>query len=137
MKPLSAFYLLLLILCTSILAGAQSTNATLSGIVVDPSGSVIQDADIEILNEATSVHYSSKTNDAGIYTVTILPPGQYRVQVSKVGFKTLIKPGIILNVQSALALNFTMPIGATSESITVESGAHCYQYDRRVRKHGD
>jgi len=105
------------------LALAQSTNATISGVVVDPAGKVIPDAAIEIANDATGVHYSSATNGSGIYTVTILPPGQYRVQVSKIGFKTLIKPGIVLNVQSALALNFTMPLGATSESVTVEGGA--------------
>lgn len=101
---------------------AQSTNATLSGVVVDTSGLVIMNADIVILNEATGVQYSSKTNGTGIYTITVLPPGQYRVQVSKPGFKTLIKPGIVLNVQSALALNFTLPVGATSESITVDGG---------------
>ena len=121
MKYLCALYLLLLILCATILASAQSTNATASGVVVDTSGKVITDADIEVLNEATGVHYSSKTNGSGIYTVSILPPGQYRVQVSKDGFKTIIKPGIVLNVQSAIALNFTLPIGATSESVTVEA----------------
>jgi hypothetical protein len=114
---------LLLVLCTTTFALAQSTDATISGEVVDPSGKGIPGADIEILSEATGVHYSNKTNEIGIYTVSILPPGQYRIQVSKVGFKTLIKPGIILNVQSALALNFTLPLGATSESITVEAGA--------------
>jgi hypothetical protein len=122
LKRLYALSLLLLIFCASMLARAQSTDATISGVVVDPSGKVIVDAGIEILNEATGVHYSSKTNGTGIYTVSILPPGQYRVQVSKVGFKTLIKPGIALNVQSAVALNFTLPLGATSESITVEAG---------------
>jgi hypothetical protein len=105
------------------LALAQSTDATISGVVVDPTGKVIPGAAIEIVNDATGVNYSGTTNDAGIYTLTILPPGQYRLQVSKVGFKTLIKPGIILNVQSAVALNFTLPVGATSESITVEAGA--------------
>jgi hypothetical protein len=114
---------MLLILCASILAGAQSTDATISGVVVDPVGKVIPDAKIEIVNDATGVHYSSETNGSGIYSVAILPPGEYRVQVSKVGFKTLIKPGVVLNVQSALALNFTLPVGATSASITVEAGA--------------
>ncbi|MBB6142998.1 hypothetical protein HNQ77_000942 [Silvibacterium bohemicum] len=114
--------LLLLILCVTTLAIAQSTDATISGLVVDPSGRIIPDAEIVILNETTGIHYTNKTNGTGIYTVSILPPGQYRLQVSKIGFKTLIKPGIVLNVQSAVALNFTLPIGAASESITVEAG---------------
>ena len=42
-----------------------------------------------------------------------LPPGPYRLQVSKVGFKTIIKPDIVLNVQDALSINFTLPVGAT------------------------
>lgn len=123
MKYIHAVSLLLLIICSTTLVSAQSTDATLSGVVVDPAGKVITNADIEILNEATGVQYSGNTNDAGIYTVSILPPGQYRVQVSKDGFKTLIKPGIILNVQSAIALNFTLPVGAASESVTVTAGS--------------
>ena len=55
--------------------------------------------------------------------VTNLPPGAYRLQVSKNGFKTLIKPDIVLNVQDALAINFTLPIGAVAETVTVEGGA--------------
>ncbi len=113
----------LLFLCVTVCADAQSTDATISGQVLDPSGKVIPDAEIEILNESTGVLYSGKTNGTGIYAVSILPPGQYRVQVSKIGFKTLIKPDVVLNVQSAVALNFTLPIGATSESVTIDAGA--------------
>jgi len=122
LNRIHALSLLLLIFCAPILASAQSTDATISGVVVDPSGKVITDAVIEILNEATGVHYSSRTNGTGIYSVTVLPPGQYIVQVSKIGFKTLIKPDIVLNVQSAVALNFTLPVGAASESVTVDAG---------------
>jgi hypothetical protein len=102
---------------------AQFTSATISGAVVDPIGHPIQGADVEILNIATGVSYAGKSNETGIYTVSILPPGEYRVQVSKVGFKTLTTPDVILNVQTALALNFSLPIGATSESVTVEAGS--------------
>ena len=123
MKCFSAFPLLLLIFCAMISASAQSTDATISGVVVDPTGKVIPGAEVEIVNDATGVYFSSKSNISGIYTVAILPPGQYRIQVSKIGFKTLIKPGIVLNVQSAVAINFTLPLGATSESVTVEGGA--------------
>ncbi|SNS41268.1 Carboxypeptidase regulatory-like domain-containing protein [Granulicella rosea] len=102
---------------------AQSTNATMSGLVRDPAGKVLSDALIEVANTANGSRYTSKTNGEGIYSLSILPPGQYIVQVSKGGFKTLIKPGIVLNVQSALSLNFTLPVGAVSETVTVESGA--------------
>ena len=71
----------------------------------------------------TGVKYTTKTNPEGIYVVPDLPPGQYRLQVSKIGFKTLIKPDIVLNVQDAVAINFTLPIGAASETVTVEGGA--------------
>ena len=119
MKCLSALHLLLLILCATISTSAQSTDATISGVVVDPFGKVIPGAEIVAFNEATGVRYTNSTNGSGIYAVSILPPGQYRVQVSKGGFKTIIKPGVILNVQSAVVLNFTLPVGAASESVTV------------------
>ena len=121
MKCLAAVTILLLSIGGPIL-WCQSTDATISGIVFDSSNRAISNAQILILNEATGVRYSGATNPVGLYTVSILPPGQYRVQVSKDGFKTIIKPGVILNVQSALVLNFTLPIGATSESITVDAG---------------
>lgn len=114
------FLLLALFLCP-LFGLAQSTNATLSGGVTDPSGKFILDADVEIANDATGVIYSARTNGSGMYLVPILPPGHYHVQVSKLGFKTVIKADVILNVQSALALNFVLPVGATSESVTVDA----------------
>jgi hypothetical protein len=100
---------------------AQSTNATISGGVSDPSGNLIVGADVQIANDGTGIVYPAFTNNAGMYVVPILPPGNYHVQVSKQGFKTIIKADVVLNVESAVALNFTLPIGATSESVTVDS----------------
>jgi hypothetical protein len=102
---------------------AQSTNGTINGRVLDPSNKVIGGADILMISDATGVQYSGKTNEDGIYVVPNLPPGTYRLQVSKRGFKTLIKPDIVLNIQDALSINFTLPIGAVFDSVTVEGGA--------------
>lgn len=104
------FLLLALLLFTSS-ALAQSTDATISGGVTDPSGKFILDADVEVANDATGVVYSAKTNNSGMYLIPILPPGHYHVQVSKQGFKTIIKADVILNVQSAMGLNFVLPVG--------------------------
>jgi hypothetical protein len=102
---------------------AQSTNGVINGLVVDPSNRIIAGADILVINDATGVKYSGKTNEDGIYVVPNLPPGAYRLQISKMGFKTLIKPDIVLNIQDALSINFTLPVGAAFESVTVEGGA--------------
>ena len=120
--PQITFVFFLVVLTTFPLL-AQSPNGAINGLVLDPSNRVIAGADILAINDVTGVKYSSKTNDGGIYVVPNLPPGPYRLQVSKVGFKTLVKPDIVLNVQDALSVNFTLPVGAVFETMTIEGGA--------------
>ena len=104
-------------------APAQSPTGTVSGIVLDPSGGAIAGAQVLIINEATAVQYPGKANGEGYYVVPNIPPGTYRIQVSNSGFKTIIKPDIVIHVEDALAINFTLPIGAASEIVTVAGGA--------------
>jgi Carboxypeptidase regulatory-like domain/TonB dependent receptor len=104
-------------------AFAQSPTGSIGGIVFDADARAISGAEIIVVNDLTRVQYETKTNDVGIYAVANLPPGPYRVQASRVGFKTLIKPDIILNVQDSITVNFTLPVGATSIAVTVEGGA--------------
>ena len=115
--------LFLLVLLSGSCAFAQSPNGSIRGIVLDPDAKSIPGAEVIVVNDATGLKYVSATNGDGIYAVENLPPGPYRIQVSKVGFKAIIKPDIILNVQDALSLNFTLPIGAPSVVVTVEGGA--------------
>jgi hypothetical protein len=113
--------LILSLLCLAP-AFAQSPNATINGIVLDPSGAAIAGAQVVVVNDATGVQYTTKTNGEGIYVVPNLSPGPYHLQVSNSGFKTIIKPDIVIHVQDALAINFTLPIGAASEVVTVQGG---------------
>jgi hypothetical protein len=119
-RTTSLFLILGLALATICLA--QSPAGTLSGIVVDPSGGIVVGADILIVSDTTSVQYPAKTDSEGVYLVANLPPGPYRIQVSKIGFKTIIKPDIVIHVQDALAINFRLPLGAVSEIVTVQGG---------------
>jgi hypothetical protein len=117
-----SFLLILSLLCLGP-AIAQSPNATINGIVLDPSGAAIAGAQVVVVHDATGVQYTTKTNGEGIYVMPNLPPGPYRIQVSNSGFKTIVKPDIVIHVQDALAINFTLPIGASSEIVTVQGGA--------------
>jgi len=117
--PLLVWSVLLLVLR----AEGQSPNGNINGLVLDPTSRVIAGAEIIAVNDLTGIQFTSKTNDEGVYVLPNLPPGPYRLQVSKVGFKTIIKPDIVLNVQDALSINFTLPIGALLETVTVKGGA--------------
>jgi hypothetical protein len=111
-----------LVLCALHLS-AQSPNGNINGLVLDPSNQLIIAAEVIAVNDVTNVRYTTKTNNEGVYVLPNLPPGPYRIQVSRVGFKTIVKPDIIVNVQDALSINFTLPIGATLETVTVQGGA--------------
>src|SRR5258707_12609577 len=101
----------------------QSPNGDINGLVLDATNRLIAGAEIVAVNDVTGVQFTTKTNDEGVYVLANLPPGPYRVQVSKVGFKTIIKPDITLNIQDSLSINFTVLVGAFHEIITVEAGA--------------
>jgi hypothetical protein len=114
--------LLFCLVATAVPLWAQSPNGNINGLVSDPATGVIVGAEVVAVNDLTGVQYTAKTNSEGIYVLASLPPGPYRLQVSKIGFKTIIKPDIILNVQDALSVNFTLPVGALHEIVTVEGG---------------
>jgi hypothetical protein len=95
----------------------------INGIITDPTGATIPGAEILVVNDLTHVQYPGRTNSEGIYVVSNVPPGPYFIQVSKVGFKTIIKPDIVIHVQDALAINFTLPVGVISETVTIQGGA--------------
>ena len=123
MRVFAASLVFVLVLVCSCLCLGQSATGTISGIIVDPAGQAIPGVEVVIVNDATGIQYPTKTNSEGIYVVPNLPPGPYRIQVAKLGFKTLIKPDVVLNVQGALAINFSLPIGSVSEVVTVQGGA--------------
>ena len=102
---------------------AQSSNASLTGRITDSSKAVTPDAKVIAINTGTRIRYETVTNETGSYYVTNLPPGTYRIEVEKLGFKAVLKSDVILHVQDAQEINFEMVLGSASESVTVRGGA--------------
>ena len=114
---------LLFLLAPACVLHAQSTNASLTGRITDPSHALIVNAKVSVVSSGTNAHYETTTNDSGEYYQANLPPDSYRIEIEKPGFKKLIKPNVILHVQDALKIDFEMALGDVSEIVTVESGA--------------
>src|SRR6266581_539558 len=117
--------LFVVVLLTGLCCGelrAQSTHASVTGYITDPTKAVIVGAKVIVINVGTNIRYEATTNSAGSYDVTNLPAGPYRIEVEKPGFKTVVKSDVILHVQDTAAINFEMALGSASEIVTVTAG---------------
>src|SRR6266576_1229390 len=102
---------------------AQSTIAAVSGQITDEQGRVVPGVTVVLTNLNTGVPYEAKTNGDGIYSAPNLPPGIYRANVTKDGFKSIVKGDIELHVQDVASINFRVQVGSVTETVTVEGGA--------------
>ena len=66
---------------------AQSDNASISGVVKDPSGALVAGAKVTLIDERTTQEKRTTTNESGYYIFTTTPPGLYSIQVEAKGFK--------------------------------------------------
>ncbi len=121
MSPVRFLCVLLVLECLAPLSFGQTAQVT--GRVTDSTGAVVPGVAITVTNVATGVDRKAATNEAGYYTVPLLPPGEYRMALRQQGFKPITRSGIILEVDQRAELNFTLEVGALSEQIEVTAAA--------------
>lgn len=117
--PIHALILLGLILLLPQFMFAQDSRGNVVGRVTDTTGAVVPGADVRIVNDATGVAASAKTNDAGAYALPYLIPGNYTLSSEMQGFKKFLRPGIQVRVNDNIEVNIQLQVGDTSESIEV------------------
>ncbi len=104
-------------------AWAQSTNASLSGVVQDQQNAVVPNATVIATQVETGQKHATTSGPDGHYMIPNLPIGRYRVSASSPGFKTLIIPAIQLQVNQMAAVNLSLAVGANTEQVTVTEDA--------------
>ncbi|MBL8230532.1 MAG: TonB-dependent receptor [Bryobacterales bacterium] len=109
-------YLLLLLLAVS---PGLAQNAEITGRVADPAGAVVANAEVVVTNSGTGNLFPTVTNGQGYYTVRGLIPGTYQVRVSAVGFKPVLRSGVVLQVEQVARLDFALELGQVTEQIEV------------------
>lgn len=100
----------------------QSTGSIL-GVVSDSSGATVANASVTVKNADTAVTRTTTTGVDGAYDVPNLEPGHYQAQVALSGFKTMTKTGLTLDVTQSEVVNFTLEVGAVSQSVVVSAEA--------------
>ncbi|HUI57871.1 MAG TPA: TonB-dependent receptor [Bryobacteraceae bacterium] len=114
------FGLLLFVAAFSAVAQVGGTG-TIQGTVTDPSGANVAGATVTAVNIATLVETARRTTEAGVYVISLLPAGQYRVIVKAPGFQTLTQENVVVDALANVGLNLKLQIGKATDSITVEA----------------
>jgi hypothetical protein len=102
---------------------AQETRSTIFGRVLDPQGATVQQAKVTVTNLDTNTSVETATNETGYYEAKLLLPGTYQVSAAMTGFRTAVRKGISLLMDSRAQVDLTLELGSVSDSVTVVAEA--------------
>jgi len=100
---------------------AQGATASISGTVLDSSGAAIPAAALEIRSTGTGEKRNANSDSQGRFLFPDLAIGDYELQASKMGFQTVIRKGITLDVGRAPVIDFQLPVGRAEQTVNVEA----------------
>ena len=101
--------------------GQTAQTGALGGTASDPSGNVLPGVSVSVTNTATGQVRTTATQGDGRYMVPLLPPGSYKVEATRSGFKTATIEQVRVSITETATLNFKMQVGAINEVISVEA----------------
>jgi hypothetical protein len=113
----------ILLLSLPATALAQRTNAAIRGTVTDQSKAVVPGATVTVTGMDTGLTRTTTTNADGVYSVSELPVGRYRIDVELQGFKTATRTDVTLNVADDRKFDFELAAGALTENVSVKAEA--------------
>ncbi|MCU0244984.1 MAG: TonB-dependent receptor [Bryobacter sp.] len=117
-----AFRLTLALVLIAASAAGQSTFATLTGTVTDPTGAPVPGASVEVVNIGTGYKYDVKSNDVGQYVVPNLLEGRYRLKATAAGFQEFSVTEIVLAARDLRRVDVGFQIGQVATAIEVTGG---------------
>jgi hypothetical protein len=101
------------------LALAQAGRGSISGLVSDPTGAIVNGAQVTALNHATGVALHTVTSAAGLYSFVSLTPGVYVVTASQKGFESVAQDNVPVTVDQVATVNIALRVGSVTETVTV------------------
>src|SRR5437762_1693389 len=102
---------------------AQTSTATILGVVRDTSGALVPGVSISVKHVDSGLTRTAISNERGGYNVPLLPVGAYEITTTMPGFKKEVRSGINLVVGQEAVVDLILEVGAAAEQITVTEEA--------------
>ncbi len=103
-----------------ILLFGQGYFGTVSGLLTDPSGAVVQGAKLVLADEEKGYHFGAKSDSSGRYLFVSIPPGLYTLTAEMQGFEKTVRTHIRLNVTENATADLTLKIARGTENVEVK-----------------
>src|SRR5260370_9836772 len=118
---------LVLALCSALLlcipSLGQVLKGSISGTVADPQGAVVSGATVKA-TQAGGVTYTTTSDSSGLFRFNLIPPGTYKVEVTKPGFKTAVQNNVLVTAVSDKAVGtLALAVGEPRTSVQVNPEA--------------
>ena len=101
--------LIFVMLVASIAYGASS--GTVSGTVKDSTGVAFKGAFVRAQNAKTKITVDVLSDKMGRYRVQNLPPGDYQIRATAIGYKDDLRSGLKVTAEEAVSMGFTLQKG--------------------------
>ena len=102
-------------------AWCQSTSAAISGVVTDPSGAAIVNAEVTLKSINSSLVRKVNTDSEGMFAFPNIQQGVYELEVSAAGFKVLTQRNIVIRQYEQVRLPVSMEVGEVGERVDVSA----------------
>ena len=122
-KPFRIACLALGLVGLASLASAQLPTGTILGTVRDGSGAVVPGTTLTATNIETGLSRTAFAGEDGAYRLAALPVGRYEVRAMLEGFQSALRSGLTLTVGQEAVVNFTLELGAVSQTVEVTAEA--------------
>src|SRR3984885_10526042 len=108
---------------------ASQTSGTggLTGVVTDSSGAAIPGTTVKVTNVSMGETRTATSSSDGSYSISLLPPGEYRVRFEAPGFTPLEVPSVTVTVTETGTLNETLTVGSQTQAVTVTADVEAVQ----------
>lgn len=101
----------------------RGNEGTVSVTVVDPTGSIVPGAQLQLQDLATNDVRKAQTQEKGTYTFVNLALGRYKLTVSNPGFKSQIFNEVVVQAAQTTDIKATLQVGTVTETVEVSGGS--------------
>src|SRR5690349_4428283 len=108
----------------------QALTGTITGTVTDPTEAAVPGAQVTAHNTETGLERTASSGELGLYTLTLLPVGDYEVTAKKQGFADVKVGSVRVGVGQSITVELRMAVGAAATQVSVESAASAVETTR-------